>query len=124
MFRTYAAWRPCSATIQKVSSSSPSVTGFRRVFPDLRPVVSSRTWPGRRIPILTNPRFSGLNPYFARDVASVLFAELERVIWSPEAWPHGAGPNESYHAVPLFVQGCSGSQGPFVSGGVGEEYSA
>jgi hypothetical protein len=32
-----------------------------------------------------------LNPYFAMDVAMALFAELERVILSLEAWPHGAG---------------------------------
>jgi len=57
--RTYAARRPCSATIQNVSPSSPLPTGVRLGTPDRRPVVSRIARDGGATPRSTTKSASG-----------------------------------------------------------------
>ncbi len=67
--RTYDAPRPCSATIQTTSPTSPSVTGVRRGKPDLRPTVSNNRVPGTDTPRANSQRSNGLATYLARPLA-------------------------------------------------------
>jgi len=68
MLRTYAAFRPCSVTIQSVSPSSMRVTGTRRGAPLRRPVVSRIATLGVGRPARAAARTSGLKTFAERIV--------------------------------------------------------
>jgi hypothetical protein len=65
-FRTQSERRPCWATSQKVSPSSPSQMGVRRGCSVRRPVVSRRASPGGPSPNLHASVRSGLTTDFCR----------------------------------------------------------
>jgi hypothetical protein len=107
-FRTYPAWRPCSATIQPVPSSRWMPTTVRRRLPVRRPRVSIKAWPGST-PIQARTFTGGFRRYRCRRMIRFRRAAFPEVVIRRSR--PAKGPSEREMPDPDAVRPSSGAFG-------------